>query len=335
MKTSMALVVAVLAVLLSTSSALAGQAKSLCIFDPSGANGDIYNLMKDYKTAAVGWGVDFSSRPYTDEKTAYEDFKAGKCDAVVLTSTRVRNFHPLAGSLEAMGGLTSYDQLGTVIKQLATPKGGALLKTAEYNVHGIFPGGAVWLFTRDRSIDTVGEMAGKRLATLDYDTAAKVMVRHVGASLVAADLGTFAGMFNNGSVELCYAPAIAYKALELYKGIGTKGGIARYTLAQLTFQVVSKATTFSDEFSAKSRTWGSDNFARFRGLVEKADNEIPADKWIDLPAADKVKYDTMFQEVRLRLRDQEKVYDKGMLTLLRRVRCKAEPARAECAEQKE
>jgi hypothetical protein len=327
--------VCALALVLGAGAAQAAEKKTLCIYDPSGGNGDIFNLMKDYKNAAVAWGVDFAMKPYTDEKTAAEDFKASKCDAVVLTSTRVRLFHKFAGTLEAMGGLTSYDQLAKIVTQFATPKGGALLKTPEYNILGLFPGGAVWLFVRDRSIDTVPELAGKRLATLDYDEAAKTMVRHVGASLVPADLGNFAGMFNNGNVDACYAPAVAFKALELYKGLGSKGGVARYILSQLTFQIVSRASTFTDDFANASRKWGADNFARYRAIVEKGDKDLPADKWIDIAPADKVKYDTMFQEVRIRIRDELKVYDKNMLTLMRRVRCQAEPARAECAEQKE
>jgi hypothetical protein len=121
--------------LLGASAALAGTAKSLCVYDPSGANGDIFNLTKDFKAAASAWGVDFNAKPYTDEKTAAEDFKAGKCDAVVLTSTRVRLFHKFAGSLEAMGAVTSYDQLQTVVQQLSTPAGGKLLKTPK----GLFP----------------------------------------------------------------------------------------------------------------------------------------------------------------------------------------------------
>ena len=329
------LLAATVALCLGLGTAVAAQSKNLCIYDPSGANGDIFNLMKDYKAAAGGWGVDLTMKPYTDEKTAAEDFKAGICDAVVLTSTRVRLFHKFAGSLEAMGALTSYDQLATVVQQFATPRGGALLKTPEYDILGIFPGGAIWLFVRDRAIDTVPELAGKRMATLDYDEAAKMMVRHVGASMVPADLGNFAGMFNNGNVDACYAPAIAYKALELYKGLGKNGGVARYILSQLTFQIVTRAGAFTDEFANSSRKWGADNFARYRGIVEKGDKSMPQNLWIDITPADKEKYDTMFQEVRLRLRDEGKVYDKGMLTLLRRVRCKAESARAECAEQKE
>ena len=51
--------------------------------------------MKEYRIAALGWGVDFKLKPYTDEKTAAEDFKAGQCDGVVLTGTRYVAFKSL------------------------------------------------------------------------------------------------------------------------------------------------------------------------------------------------------------------------------------------------
>ena len=321
--------------LFAAGQAVAAESKTLCVYDPSGANGDAFNLAKDYRTAATGWGAELTLKPYTDEKTASEDFKGGKCDAVLLTGVRARNFNRFAGTVEALGAMPDYNAIGQVIKTLASPKGGALLKGADYSVLGIFPAGSVFLFTTDKAIDTVGKMAGKKIATLEYDEAAKAMVRQVGASLVAADIGTFAGMFNNGSVDLCYAPTVAYKALELNKGIGKKGGIARYVLSQLTLQMVARTSAFSDDFATKSRQWSADNFDRMKAILEKADAAVPKDQWIEVPKEAREKYDQVFQEVRLRLRDSEKVYDKSMLTLLRRVRCKADAARAECSEQKE
>ncbi len=316
-------------------TAFAADAKKLCVYDPSGANGDIFNLSKDYKTAAVGWGVEFTAKPYTDERTAAEDFKAGQCDAVVLTGVRARGFVNFAGSIEALGALANYDQLETVIKSLASAKGGALMKGAEYQSLAIMPAGSVWLFLRDRNIDSVSKLAGKRIATIDFDDAAKVMVKTVGGSMVAADIGTFAGMFNNGSVDAAYAPSGAYRALELYKGVGKTGGVVKYVLSQLTFQVVARSSAFSDEFATKSRQWAADNFSRFRAVVDKADKAIPSEQWVAVPPDQVKKYDEVFQKVRLQLRDENKVYDKSMLTLLRKVRCKSDAARGECAEAKE
>ena len=96
------------ALILMTASVSANAGNlNLCVYDPSGANGDAFQLMKEYRIAALGWGVDFKLKPYTDEKTAAEDFKAGQCDGVVLTGTRVRGFQKFTGTIEAMGAVPS------------------------------------------------------------------------------------------------------------------------------------------------------------------------------------------------------------------------------------
>ena len=50
---------------------------------------------------------------------------------------------------------------------------------------------------KNKGINSVEKLAGKRLAVLEHDKASKTMASQVGASMVSADLGTFAGMFNN------------------------------------------------------------------------------------------------------------------------------------------
>ena len=46
---------------------------------------------------------------------------------------------------------------------------------------GIFPVGAVYLFSNDRNVTDVGDLAGKRIATFDYDKAALAMVERAGS----------------------------------------------------------------------------------------------------------------------------------------------------------
>ncbi len=315
--------------------AQAAPKKSVCVYDPAGANGDLFNLMKDYRAAALAWGVNLELRPYTTEKTAAEDFKAGQCDAALITGVRARAFHKFTASIEAMGALSSYKQLYKLIRSLSSKKAASRMKQGKYEVAALFPGGAVYLFVRDRKMKSLGDLAGKRIATLAFDEAAKVMVQRVGASMVSADIGTFSGMFNNGSVDVCYAPSYAYKALELYKGIGKKGGIIKLPLAQLSLQLILRAERFPDSYAQSSRSWAAKQFKRALKMTKEAEKEIPAKAWLAVDAAELSKYDEMFQDVRLRLRDKEKVYDKTMLKLLRKLRCKENPARAECVEKKE
>ena len=94
------------------------------------------------------------------------------------------------------------------------------------------------------------------------------MASQVGASVVGAEIGTFAGMFNNKNVAICYAPALAYEALELYKGMGNSGGVINYPLAQVTFQVLIEAASFLRRL-LESRKWAQQNFDRFKGWLFK------------------------------------------------------------------
>ena len=68
--------------------------------------------------------------------------------------------------------------------------------------------------------------------------------------------------------------------------------------------------------------------------MQKAEKEIPAKYWVDMPAASGPEFDELFQNVRIQLRDSG-AYDGQMLKAMFRIRCGQDPARPECAEKKE
>jgi hypothetical protein len=290
--------------------------------------------MVDFQTAALEWGVRFELHPYTDERTASEDFNAGVCHAVLLTGVRARQYNAFSGTIEAMGALEDYDTLERVLRLLANPRAGERMVSGDYETIAVFPAGAVYLFLRDRSLSSISQLAGKRIATISFDQAAVTMVDRVGASMVPADIGTFAGMFNNGSVDVAYAPATAFRPLELEQGIESGGGVVNYPLSQLTLQVIARHADFPEEFGNNARAYAYEQFDQMLNVIQRADEEIPDRYWIDVPAEERQGYDNVFREVRIRLRD-EGVYDGTMLTLLRRVRCQVDDTRAECADQLE
>ena len=154
--------------------------RSFCVFDPVGANGPLFAITKTFQPVALKRGIKLDLRAYTDEKVAAEDFKAGQCDAVLLTGTRAREFNKFTGSLEAMGAVPGEEEMRLLYNTLSQPKARPLLVNGPYEVAGVFPAGAIYLHTRDRSIDSVEKLQGKRIATLDYDEASVRMVRHVG-----------------------------------------------------------------------------------------------------------------------------------------------------------
>ena len=316
-------------------TAMAGEARTLCVYDPSGANGDAFATMKDYQVAASQWGIDFELKPYTNEKTASDDFKAKKCDAVFLTGVRARSFSKAASTLEALGAISSYELLGQAIELLSKDKAASMMKNGNYETAMIMPMGAVYLMVRDRKWKSIEDIAGKRITTIDFDQAALHMVKLVGASMVSADISTFAGIFNNGAADVCYAPTTAFKPLELEKGVKGNGGIVRYPIAQLTGQILIHSDKFPEGYGQKSREYGSANYKKILQISTKADSSVDKKYWIDITDEAKAKYDQIFLDVRVQLRDNEKIYDKSTLTLMRRLRCKQDNNRPECAQKRE
>lgn len=307
--------------------------RTFCVFDPLGANGTAFDLLKDYREFAAKQNVDIYLRPYTDEKLAAEDFKAKQCDLVLLTGTRVRPFNLFTGSIQAIGAVTSDNMMHSLVSLLARPQVADYMISDDqrYEIAGILPAGPVYLFVADRTVDTVEELSGKKIATFDYDSAAITMVKHVGGSIIPANSTNFAGKFNNGTAEIAYAPAIAYEPLEMEKGIEDEGGIIRFNLAYLDFQIVIHRDRFAKEYGQRSREYIASVFNNALMAVNQDTNKINNNYWIDLPEIDKNKYHKMFQSVRVNLRESG-VYHAKMLSILRKLRCRSNPENSECVE---
>ena len=200
----------------------------------------------------------------------------------------------------------------------------------DYEVAGVFPGGAVYLHTRDRAIDSVEKLQGKRIATLDFDTASVRMVRHVGASVVGSNSANFAGKFNNGSVDLAYAPAVAYSPLELYKGVNPNGGVFKYALAYMNFQVIIHRDRFPDDAGQMVRDQAIKRIDEAYEIIAEAEAGIPDDIWMHPPQEDVAEYDKMLRKVRLSLLE-DGVYDERAISLMKAIRCRVDGSRSECA----
>jgi len=304
-------------------------AKKVCVFDILGANGPVFAQMKDYKVAAMDWGAELVLKPYTNERVAAEDFKAGLCDAVSFTGVRARQFNAFTGSLDAVGAIPSYEYLKSVIATISSKKAAKLMKSGPYEVVGVFPGGTVYLFVRDRNVDTVGELAGKRFAVMDSDPAQTEMVSFVGASPVATSIANMYSKFNNGSVDITYGPAVVYEAMELYKGLQPSGGVIRFSLAQVTMQILIRSSKFPEEFGQQSRDYSLSQFDQGVDLLARYESKIPEKLWIEIPKTDKSRYSEVFRQSRIRLRDKG-IYNGKMLKVMRMLRCKKDPVQPEC-----
>ena len=322
------------------------QAKQkVCVFDILGTSGDGYNSAKDYAIEMQKHGADIELKVYIDERVAVEDFRTGQCDAVLATALRTRAFNPLTAALDSVGASTvvrngkldmnaSIDVVRKTVQTFTSPKAAALMVNGNYEVGGIIPLGAAYPVVNDRKINTVEALAGKRIASFDYDKAQAVMIQRIGAQPVSADITNFSTKFNNGSVDMIAAPTLAYKPLELYKGIGKNGAIARFPILILTYQVILNKAKFPDGFGEKSREYWLSQFDRALQLIKQADASIPPSTWMELTPENSYKYTLMLRESRIDIA-QKGLYDKRGLKVIKKIRCNVNPGDPECATKSE
>jgi hypothetical protein len=243
---------------------------------------------------------------------------------------RARLFHKYAGTIDAVGAVPSQEHMKVLLRVLAHPKSAPRMVSGEYVILGIAPAGAAYVFVNDRSINSLAAAAGRKVAVLDYDKTQAEMVASVGATPIASDIVSAPNKFNNGVVDVLAAPLVAYEVLELYKGMSPDGGIVEYPLAQITMQLIGRKDKFPNELAQLVREAFFQNYDLIRQRLAEEEAKVPAKWWIPLPEKDKQQYEVMMQEARLELR-QRGYYDADMLSLQRKIRCKLDANRAECA----
>lgn len=308
-----------------------------CIYDPIGAGGPISQYAKDIVLEAKRWNVDLSIRSLTDERVAAEEFKAGLCDAVAVSTLRARQFNSFVGSFDAIGNFTTYEQMKTALRLVHTsPRITPELISGDYQVGGIIPLGAVYVMVRDRQINSIEKAAGKKIAVLEWDKMQAKMVQQIGAQPVASDITNFGTKFNNGVVDIIAAPALAFKPLELYRGMGEKGAVFNLPLAMMTGSIVFHRNKFLkevpdlDERLRKIREFVLGYLETGFQVIARMDKSIEAKYWLQLSDSDREKYFRMMREARLQM-TREGYYDPRMMGILKKVRCKHEPTHYECS----
>ena len=306
--------------------------RSLCVYDPVGAQGVIKQQFDDLLIIARDAGIDFDVRAYTDEGVVAGDLKAGRCDAAVVTGIRAKQFVSFSGSLDMAGGLQTYAQEKTAIDVMASDKAAPLMSEGLYEVAGVVPGGKVYLFSRERSfLDSLSAAAGRKVAVIGFDRQAEVVANAAGTAPVAATLASFGPLFNNHAVDMAYAPAIAFVPFELYKGMGQRGGVADFVLGMLSLQIVIRRSQFPVNFGAVSRRWAADMaWDRAMPFIRRADASIPSRYWVHINGERETKYRQMLREVRQQLWNED-WYNHRMQRLLKKIRCADDAGLAECS----
>ena len=304
--------------------------RTICIWDIGGRNGPVFNAAMEQRALAVEYGINLDMVPYTNETVMVDEFKAGRCDAALMSGLRARQFNLYSGSVDAIGAVPSQKHMQTLLQVLSHPRQAGHMVQGDYVVMGIFPAGAAHIFVNDRSISSLAKAAGKRVAVLDYDETQAEMVAAIGATPVTTDIVSAPNKFNNGQIDILPAPLVAYELLELYKGMSPDGGVVDYPLTQLSMQLIGRLDKFPNEVAQLIREASFEAYPAVIKRIEQETRRVP-DRWmIAIPDKDKREYEVMMQDARDALRAQE-YYSADMLSLQRKIRCKFDPARSECS----
>ena len=304
--------------------------RTICIWDIAGRNGPVFNAAMEQRALAVEYGINLDMVPYTNETVMVDEFKAGRCDAALMSGLRARQFNLYSGSVDAIGAVPSQKHMQTLLQVLSHPRQAGHMVQGDYVVMGIFPAGAAHIFVNDRSISSLAKAAGKRVAVLDYDETQAEMVAAIGATPVTTDIVSAPNKFNNGQIDILPAPLVAYELLELYKGMSPDGGVVDYPLTQLSMQLIGRLDKFPNEVAQLIREASYEAYPEVIKRIEQETRRVP-DRWmIAIPDKDKREYEVMMQDARDALRAQ-KYYSADMLSLQRKIRCKFDPTRSECS----
>lgn len=311
------------------------QAKQkVCVFDLLGKAGETYKITEEWAVATKQWNADVRLVPYQDEAKAQNDFEAGKCDAVYMTSMRARKYNRFAGSIDAIGGVTN-NQVAQKAISFALDKRNKrrLLATVDnqsYEVAGILQFGLAYVFVRDKNLNTIEKAKGKKFAYLHYDIAQKEIVDSLEMISVPSEISDFVKKFNSHQVDVIASPAYAFKPLEIERGIANNGAMFSFPVVNITGDLIIRPEKFPAQFGVQSREWFIQQLPRSFNLVKRLENSIPAKYKLNLPKEDEVRYQKILRDGRIRLTKQG-VYDPIMMSVLKRARCTVERTSFECS----
>lgn len=311
----------------------ANASTTVCVFDLLGKSGEAYKVMEEWALTAKTWRADVRLVSYQSEAQAENDFEQGKCDGVYMTSMRARRYNKFAGSVDAIGAVPSYAIAQKAISFALDQRNQRRLTSTVghqvYEVVGISQIGLAYIFVKDKKMNTIEQIKGKKFAVLAYDEAQKIVVKSLGGQAVLSDISDIAKKFNNGQADIMAAPAYAYKPLELYKGLGNDGAIITFPAVNMTMDLIIRPEKFSSNFGQNSRTWFLNRLNNNFTLIQKIETELPAKYKINLNNEDKIRYQQILREARIGL-TKRGIYDASMMSVLKRARCTVERTNFEC-----
>lgn len=309
--------------------ALANTDVSWCVYDVAGTQGDVSQLMKDYTLAAKSWGVNMKTKTYTSDEKAAADYRAQKCDAVVASTFATKSMNNFTGSIGAVGLIPNMQVARGLFLALAHPNVAQHMVNNGHEVVGWIPLGTAYFMVKDRSLNSITDLAGRRLSVLRSDPSQERMARRVGAQPINVTFDNISQKFLNNEVDILAAPIYAYQPLELNKALAEKGGVINFPISYISLNLMIRQSAFPKDYGQKSRQWFKARTPQMIQKVAQWEKTLPARYWYDIPVADRSAYQRLVSQLRKEF-VQNKTYHPTMLDMALRLTCVSSPEYFEC-----
>ena len=306
-------------------------ARNLCVWDVLGKQGPIYTALVDQKLRFSHYGIPLEVEAYINEQDVVDKLKSGHCDTSIMSGAKAREFNDFTGSIEALGGVPSRKHMKYLLQVLSSTHAHKKMTQGDFQIVGIIPIGANYIFTHDGKKPTLNRsFNGKnRAAIVEGDMSQQALFGAFDMQLIPGQsTAAAAGAYNLAEADMFLSPLVGYNMFNL--GTGLKhGSIIDYPLSQMTLQVVSRIDTIPLEVGQLLR---EDLFVKLNMYNRKVDNNtrgVPREKMYKLSPRDEKIMDIKIAEIREVVADSGG-YNKSMLKLQKKIRCKIDKTLDEC-----
>jgi hypothetical protein len=269
---------------------------------------------------------------YTDEQDVVDKLKSGECDTSVMSGVQAKQFNNFTGSIGALGGLPSRKHMKYLLQVLASTHAHKKMQQGDYHIVGVIPVGENYLYTHDEKKPTLKRTFSGQASIVGSDASQKALFDSFGMKIIKEkSTAAAAGAYNLANADVLMAPLVGYNMFNLGAGLKS-GSIVDYPLSQMTLQIVSRIDTIPPEVGQFLR---EDMFVRLNmmyRIIEKNSREVPREKMFKFSPREERILDTIIATIRQQVTD-DGGYDKGMMKLQRKIRCKIDKAREECQKK--
>src|SRR5690606_37277272 len=115
--------------------------RKICIWDIVGRHGPVFSAAQEQRALALEYGVNLEMSPFTTETLVVEELKAGRCDAALVSSLRVRTLNLYTGTIDGVGPVPDAAHMRVLLQVPSHPRQTGKMVNSEYVVMGVFPAG--------------------------------------------------------------------------------------------------------------------------------------------------------------------------------------------------